>query len=750
MKGPRDLRAPAGSVRQRASRAARQRYPAGKALGRVEYFETQRGLPRTREDTGLVTSARASRARAKIAKRPASRATGAPRSPYAAANAAKARLAPTFAAAASLPVWRAVGPSHVPNGQTYGATKTPVSGRCGGLVISPTDPAHLVLCSGGGGLWGSFDRGASWQLLTDDQPTTSMGAIAAAPGAPNIVYAGTGEGDNQSQLGVGLLRSSDGGQTWQLMPSSALSGTGVFDIEVDPADPMHLWVGTLEQLLESTNGGTTWRVVQSVPTWDISINPDDPLEVFAATRAGLIRSTNGGSTWSLVALPGAPATSRFERLEVCHAPSRPGVVYAAGVLNGAGVLWRRATAGGAFSAETPPRLKRDSDIAQAWYDWCVAVSPVDPDVVYIGAVELYRGRRAAGTWTWSNISSRQSGDSVHPDQHHLAFDPSDPNVLYVCNDGGLFRSPNGGTNWTSLNPGLTITEFEFLAQMEGHDTWLIGGTQDNGTLSHQTQGTWKQIALGDGGDCGTDEAQNLCYHSYYGMWIERAPASGANAFRWTDVSPPFTDGYDALFYPPMDVRGSIVAKAGITVFVSGDNGDSWAEVDCGFSGNASALLIHDATTLFVGSEEGELVKIKKGSGSGGWGTATVTPLVSPRAAFISDIVVPGTANATIWVSASAFGGGHVFRSTNGGTTWTDRSGNLPDIPVNAFIVDPKNTTRLFAATDHGVYKTSNSGTRWTDYSNGLPNVVVGDLILHERLRVLRAGTRNRGAWEVQV
>ncbi len=746
MKGPMELRRRAGSLRRLASQQAKQRYPAGKALGRIEYFETQRGLPKTREREGLVTSARATAA--PIARRPAPRTKGGKPGLYAAAYAVKARLAPSFAAAATLPVWRAVGPRLVPNGQTYGSARPPVSGRCGGIVIAPGDPHRLVLCSGGGGLWGTFDRGATWQPLTDDQPTTSMGAIAAAPSAPNIVYAGTGEGDNQSQLGVGLLRSSDGGQTWQLMPAPQLSGSGVYDIAVDPADPMHVWVGTLERLLESTSGGATWRVVQSVPTWDIAINPGTPGEIFAATRAGLIRSANGGSTWSRVLLPGTTASSRFERLEVCHAPSAPAVVYVVGVLNGRGMLWRRASFGGAFVLETAPPLERDSDIAQAWYDWCVAVSPVDPDLVYVGAVELYRGRRSGGRWQWTNISSRTSGDSVHPDQHHLAFDPVDPNVLYVCNDGGLFRSPNGGTNWTALNAGLSITEFEFLAQMEGQDGWLIGGTQDNGTLSNLTGGTWKQIALGDGGDCGADEAQNLCYHSYYGMWIERAAATGTNAFRWKDVSPPLADDYDALFYPPMDVRGSVVAKAGVTLCVSDDHGDHWSEVDVGLGGRASALLIHSATIIFVGTEDGGLASIRRGRG--GWGTATVTALNSPRQAFISDIVVPGAPNTVIWVSSSAFGGGHVYRSKNGGTTWTDRSGNLPDIPVNAVVVDPKNAARVFAATDHGVYQTRNSGTKWTDYSNGLPNVVVGDLIVHERLRLLRAGTRNRGAWEVSV
>jgi hypothetical protein len=670
---------------------------------------------------------------------------------YLEANRAKTGMALSFKATIGLPVWRALGPSFIPKGQTYGKgghNKPPVSGRCSGIVISPSNPQHLVLCSGGGGLWGTFDLGATWQPLTDDQPTLSMGAIASAPGSPNIVYAGTGEGDNQSQLGVGLLRSSDGGQHWQLAAAGDLSGTGIYDIAVDPADALHLWVGTLEKLLESQNGGTSWRVVQPVPTWDISINPADPQEIFAATMAGLIRSANGGATWARVPLAGPTSSSRFERLEVCHAPSDPAIVYAAGVVDGRGALWRRASAGGAFAVESAPRLEHDSDIAQAWYDWCVAVSPVDPNLVYLGAVHLYRGRRSRAGWRWRNISSRSRGDSIHPDQHHIAFDPSDPKVVYACNDGGLFRSPDGGTSWAALNKGLSVTEFEFLAHLERDDQWLIGGTQDNGTLSHAGGGTWNQIALGDGGDCGADEARKLCYHSYYGMWIERAAAQGPRAFRWRDVSPPFEEDYDSLFYPPMDVSGSLVAKAGVTLFVSDDRGETWTEVDFGGGGRASALTVVGPDTVFVGTELGSLVRIRRGTG--GWANAKRTALTSPRGAFISDIVAPGRPTQVIWVSSSAFGGGHVFRSLNGGRSWSDRTGNLPDIPVNAIVVDPELSTRVFAATDHGVYQTMNSGTRWTDFSNGLPNVVVGDLIFHARGRLLRAGTRNRGAWEISV
>jgi photosystem II stability/assembly factor-like uncharacterized protein len=734
------------------------RYPHGKVLARIRYFEIQRGLELTRAApqgvrTGSITPTMPGRGKKAKAPREVARA---PRVPYFAAAYAKARLEPpTFAAATDLPVWRELGPLHVPRGQTYGKggnNRPAVSGRCVGVVIDRGDRRRLVVASAGGGLWGSNDAGATWRPLTDYQPTLAMGAIAAAPSSPNIVYAGTGEGDTRSPLGVGLLRSSDGGATWTLVPSAALTGTGIYDIAIDPTDPMHIWIGAWTGLFESRNGGTSVTALRSGLTWDISINPTDAQEIFVASDAGLLRSANGGGTWSRVALPGAPSI-QFDRMAVCHAPSSPAVVYVAAAAGKTAYLWRRATAGGAFSAQAVPG---SMDVTQAWYDWCLAASPADPNLLYWGAIELFRGTRSTTGWRWSNIASRSTGDSIHPDQHRVEFDPSDPQTLYACNDGGLFRSPDGGNSWVSLNPGLGITEFEFLAHLEREDAWLIGGTQDNGTLGHAGSGRWDQIAPGDGGDCGAaDGDAPLCFHSYYGMWIERAPATGANAFRWTDVSPPAPEDYDALFYPPMDVAGRIVAKAGQSVFVSGDSGDNWQEVllpastggpaDC-----ASALSIVGTNTIILGTRGGMLYRITRGGGANGWANARVEALATPRRAYVSDIVVPGAATGTLWATSSQIGGGHVFRSTNGGRTWTDRTGNLPDIPVNALVVDPANSNQVFAATDNGVYRTTNAGTRWLDFSNGLPNAVVGDLILHVRRRVLRAGTRNRGAWELDI
>ena len=180
-------------------------------------------------------------------------------------------MEPPFNAAVNLPVWHELGPTLIPHGQTYGKgphSQPSVSGRCVGIDIDPTNRKHLVLCSAGGGLWESQDRGATWRPLTDQQPTLAMGAIARSPSSSNIMYAGTGEGDGQVPLGVGLLRSSDGGQNWTHIPSSTLSGEAIYDIAVHPTDPLHLWVGGTSALYESTDGGATISAVRNDQTWD--------------------------------------------------------------------------------------------------------------------------------------------------------------------------------------------------------------------------------------------------------------------------------------------------------------------------------------------------------------------------------------------------------------------------------------------------------------------------------------------------
>ncbi|MEP7301100.1 MAG: hypothetical protein ABI699_06185 [Caldimonas sp.] len=733
----------ARSARSRLRDKVEAEHPEGKATARRRYFGQQRGLA-GEENVGDAASAAVVAPRVKRARAQAAEA------------AAGAGPAASFTAAArtALPAWRDLGPTLIPHGQTYGrgTGSTPsVSGRCCGVMVDRVNPRHLVLCTAGGGLWGSLDQGATWSPLTDQQPTLVMGAIAQSASAPAIVYAATGDGDGQIPYGIGLLRSSDGGANWTSLPIAALAGTGAYDLAVSPGDPLRVWIATDKGLFVSRNGGQTVQAAIGGLCWSVSIHPSVPGELFAAVSGGLMQSADGGSTWAAAVLPGIPANTRFNRLEVCHAPGNGAVVYVAGCVGALPVLWRRASAGGAFQTQNVPSGMKTS---QAWYDWCLGVAPDDPDFLLWGAIDLYRGRRSAAGIAWNNVSSRVNGDSIHPDQHGVVFDPANPGVVYSCNDGGLYRSADRCEHWSSLNPGLGITEFEYLAHLDSDAGWLFGGTQDNGSLSLAGPRRWDQVALGDGGDCAALERGTgaIVFHSYYDMPVERAAALGANAFDWSDASPPSPDGYNCLFYPPLEARGGVLVKAGSSLWVSTDDGNHWDEVLLPRSADpdpdlVTALAIVNDKLILAGTLNGQVLKALRGAG--GWAVARVSPLAA-LPGYVSDIAVVGTTGKSVWATCSPRGSGHVFRSLNGGKTFSDRTGNLPDMAVNALVVDPKHTSHLFIATDRGVWRSNNSGTAWSAFNNGLPNAIVGDLLLHAASRRLRAGTRARGAWEVDV
>jgi photosystem II stability/assembly factor-like uncharacterized protein len=737
----------ATATKATGARAARSEKPeGGKALARIQQFRLERDFPSLdledskpeeiplKSDTKNKPKSAAGGSKAQTA------------SPYLAAFRTLEQM-PSDLMGPAVPVsqsWVPLGPFSVPHGQTYGSgpgSRPPVAGRVAGIAVDPGNANHILCGSAGGGVWETKDGGAVWEPRTDNQPSLSIGAVVFHPTNPLIAYAGTGEGNTRrGALGVGLLRSTDGGTTWAMHASAPFVNLAFFDIAIDPVNPNHMLAATTGGLFESTNGGTAWTLRRNRLTYDLSIHPVNPAEVFAACSDGLFRSTNGGTTWSAVTLPAAP--SSFMRIEVCHAPSNGNVVYvfAAGS-SATGHLWRRDIFGGAFVPfAVPPSLATN----QAWYDWFAAAAPNNPDVLYVAGINVHKGiRSASGTWSWTDISAKTSGDSIHPDQHAIAFSPTNPNVVYIGNDGGIYRSADGGTTWKSLNKGMCITEFEYLAQHPQWDSYLLGGTQDNGTLRYEGNKVWFHIQDGDGGDCGVNASSPYtCFHTFFGMGMERSTTGGGwGSWAWH----PLTD--NALFYPPLEVRNNIVVQAGVTVFISEDNTTTFTSVALpAVAGRASALAISSATRVYVGTETGRLYRIDKS------GAAWQTPvaLAQPVSGFISDIEVDPTNPNRMWVTYSGSAGGRVFRTTDGGTTWTNISAGLPNIPFNAVAVDPANPNTVWTAADVGVYRSTDAGTTWNNFSNGLPNALCHDLVFHAPTRLLRVGTQSRGAWEINV
>ncbi|WP_432877196.1 hypothetical protein ACQPYH_28240 [Kribbella sp. CA-245084] len=650
------------------------------------------------------------------------------------------------------PQWRSIGPWTVTNGQTYGSSRVNVSGRISALAVDPSSPAHVLAGAANGGVWESGDRGASWRPCTDYQATLTVGALAFDPSTPSIAYCGTGEGDWWSFLGNGVLRSTNGGSSWTAVCTTPFVGQGFYSLIVDPTTGQGLYAGTTEGLYVSADSGTTWTQRRSSQTWTVATGGG---QLLAACRDGVFQSTDSGTTWTTVALAGAPAS--FDRLAVAIAPSNTAVAYAWGAgppyipQPGGGqiptaYLWRRA--GGNWTAiGTPPGVAT----GQAWYDWYVAVAPDRDTQVYCGAIELHRGDLAVGGWTWRVLTNKgTTGDSIHPDQHTIGFEPGTPDTVYAGNDGGLFRSPDRGITWRSCNNGLVVSEFEYLAHDWGSARWLIGGTQDNGTNRWTGSSTWEHVEDADGGDVVVNrQTPGTVVLSRQWGGLRRSLSRGSfNTWSWINPARPAGEGV-GLFYPPIEgsaTTGDTIAIGMQALYVSRDSGGGWTRLGFPGGGVASAMYIPDPDTVVVGLTNGGVLRT---TFSTAWSPLAAIATPRPSAA-VSDLYAEPGATGRLIATSRAAGGGRVFVSDDGGTNWTDRTAGLPPLPVNAVAVDTRNHNRIWVAADLGVYESRDAGTTWSTFSNSLPNAFIGDLIYHPHSRVLRAGTRNRGVWEIPV
>jgi len=584
------------------------------------------------------------------------------------------------------PAWRPLGPFAIPPGRTAGfgpGSRPRVAGRVAAVAVDPADPRHLL--AGGGGVWESRDGGRTWRPRTDDQPTPAIGALAFAPGDPAVAYAGTGQGEALAALGVGLLRSDDGGASWRPLVADELLGAGFFDLLVDAADPGRLLAATTAGLLGSSDGGVGWERRLAGRCWATSAGAGG--ELLAGGELGLHRSEDGGATWRRLPLASAP--EGFDRMAIAHGPGgRVTYVFAAG--DGVGHLWRREHPDGPFEPVKPPP---DLHSRQAWHSWACAADPGDPEVVWLGAAGLHRGARGPdGRWSWVDLTARPSGDSLPLGQHAVVFEPGDPQTVYAANEGGLYRSPDGGRTWSSLGTGLAVAE---VARLADHGPWLLAGAGALGTLRYEGGEVWCPVGAAD---------------------------------------------------PAVVAGGELVEPGPEGLAVSADAGASWTAVPLpGVRGAVTALAAAGPDRLLAGTVAGQLLRLERASG--GW---VVAGVARPRGGAVAGVAADPGRPGVAWAAWTGPGGGRVWRSEDDGATWTDRSGGLPEVPVTAVVPDPERPGTVLVATDAGVWWSGDDGESWQPLGRGLPNAPVLALAARPGERLVRAGLLGRGVWELPL
>jgi photosystem II stability/assembly factor-like uncharacterized protein len=674
--------------------------------------------------------------------------------------------------------WVQLGPMAIPKGQTYSdcEIRVLVTGRITGIVVDPTDSNTIYVGAAQGGIWKTIDRGKTWSPKSDNEVSLAIGALAIDPGDHLTLYAGTGEGNFalDSYYGIGILKTTNGGASWTRLGAEKFTGARFCRLIIDPTTPTTLFAATTFGVYRSMDGGMSWtQMTSGLPTISatvpaataIIIDPTTPDTVYAAFWASGIYRTNNASaanpTWTKIT-SGLPA-SNFSRIALGIAPSTPQTLYALLADANASSInqFYRSTDGGNTWSSIPLPAAADGSPSlggQGFYNLNVAVDPTTPDIVYLSAISLWKAmyHPATGAWTFTDI-----GNDIHPDNHAFAFDPADHLVIYAGSDGGIYTSSDGGMTWSdTINSGLCITQCEFMEQHPTSDAVIFLGTQDNGTEQFRNSPVFYHADDGDGGFVAIDPTtpRNVL-STYYGLRPKRSTAGGAFG-SWASEASGLSG--DAMFYPPLTLdqsNSSNSAIGGTKVFLDAEQGEGGWPDSVALPGLAarefiSAINYTNSDLIYVGTNKGKAYRLTK---SGGTWTPTAIHAAPLPARWIWDIAPRPDDINTVIVVMSGFGTAHVWRGTvpvSGTVVWADISGTgagrLPDIPVNALVIEPLAPDTMYIATDIAVFRTIDGGTTWTLFSDGLPNCAVFDMRLHTPARLLRVATHGRGVWERQL
>lgn len=695
-----------------------------------------------------------------------------------------------LAQAAAAETWEVIGPAPMKNsaiGQNFTAD---VSGRVKALAVDPRNSNIVYLGAAQGGVWKTTNGGDSWQPLTDDQASLAVAALAIDPNNPDTVYAGTGEPtlglDNY--YGAGLLKTTDGGATWTLLGAAEFGGMGIASIAIHPQNPNIVYVASarsgvagatqpIRGIFRSNNGGASWTALLTcqdcLGASDLVLDPQNPDTLYAAfVGYGIFKTTNGGAQWAQLT-NGLPP-SNYLRIELALAPSNPNVLYAGyhyrlpDQYDGA-LVFKTTNSGATWTQVRAPNYCT----GQCWYDNIIAVHPANPDMVYFGGSANYEWqpvrrikevviRTTDGGATWQDMSPNTSADtSLHPDMHAIAFDPQNPNIIWIGNDGGVWRSTNGGGSWTNRNTNLATLQFTGIAVHPTNPQIVFGGMQDNNKAKTTGALAWDALDVGDGGFAAIDPFNpQYFYGSRYGISFQRNDQGGSAPLEdW----PMKVDGIDrqdrALFYAPFALdpaRQGVIFYGTHRLYRSANRGDTWTPISGDLSkgqGSVSAIGVAASAggTVYVGTSDGN-VQVTTNDG-GGWTNVTRPPLPNR---WVSDIAVVHDNAQAAYVVFNGFNthtpdaAGHVFKTTDRGGTWRDISANLPDVPVLSIVLDPDAAGTIFIGTDVGVFRSTDDGGSWQPFGVGLPHVAVVDLAFNPTADVLYAGTHGRSVWRVQV
>lgn len=651
--------------------------------------------------------------------------------------------------------WKARGPF---NGNPLGGV-----GRINRVVFDPTNSQIVWAGAPAGGLWKSTDGGSSWSTNTDLLPNLGVSDIAIDPTNTQIMYLATGDKDGGDTYSYGLLKSIDGGGTWNStgLKFNITQLTRISGIYINPNNTDIIVVGTRSGIYRSIDAGASFSLIQSGIFNRIIQQPGNPDVLYSSTiissSSDVWRSTNNGLSWTQMNNVGIPSNG-IRRMEIAVTPDDSTYVYALGTNSNNGLegVYRSTDTGLTWTKRTTtnsPNLLGWSTVGsdsggQGWYDLALAVDPNDKDLIYTGGVNVWRSNSGGSTWTLSgHWFGGGNAAYVHADVHDLHFTPD--GRLYAGTDGGVYRRPATNNNWVSLNDGMNISQYYRISGDGNDTTLLLAGAQDNGT-HRLNNGTWDDILGGDGMDCAVNPKNSSVVYasSQYGNF-RKSTNRGSN--------------FNASFGLPNSVRGSGAWVTPIRIdpihpdtlyigfssmYRSFNAGISFSSVGSGYNGgdiDQIAISPTHTNVVYI-AENADFYRSDNYAGS----FINLSNKI-PGSRTITQIAVAFDDPMHVYITKSGYTNGEkIFESFDGGDNWNNITNNLPNIPANCVVPSRNAEEGLYVGTDLGVFYTDVNIDGWVAYNSGLPNVIVRDLEINYVDNKLKAGTYGRGIWETDL
>ena len=635
-------------------------------------------------------------------------------------------------------------------------------GRLNCIAFHPSDNNTYWVGAAAGGIWVTTDNGATWSCLSDKNGVLAVSDIIIPADylTSHTIYIATGDRDHWDNNSIGVLKSVDSGATWNTtgLTFPIANRAMVFKLLIDPANTQNLLAATSSGVYKTTDGGATWNTrLSTVSFVDLEFKPGDFNTLYGSTTGGSIyMSSNGGTNWTQ-----SFTDASARRIDLTVTANQPTNVFAIAANSGSGLygIYKSTDSGVSFTQVFSGTTKNmlgwaslgNDTGGQGWYDLTIAASPSNANTLLIGGVNSWRSLDGGVTWA---IVDHWWGDgvpAVHADKHMLRY--RDDGNLFECNDGGVYSSTDNGTTWTDKTHGIVISQMYKLGVSQTVSNETVTGLQDNGTKL-LSAGSWGDVKGGDGMECLIDYSNvNIQYGTYVNGQLSRTTDHWASS---TDISANIPGGPAGAWVTPflIDPSNTQTLYVGYSdIWKTTDRGNTWTKISSMATANKirSMAIAQSNPQVLVVADPSVIWKTTNNGTS--WSNITGTLPVNLGS--ITYIAIKNNDENTLWATLSGYSGSKVYQSIDGGSSWSDISSGLPQIPVYTIVQNKQiaSEVQLYVGTELGIYF-KKGADNWVAYNTGLPNVSVGEIEFYYAVNPqdskLRAATFGRGLWESPV